>query len=266
MRLGCCASYEQGEACKAVGFDFVEEHIQRLLKGEEDETAWAASAPNIDVLALPIEAANCLVPGSLPVVGPKRDFEALTKYIGRVVERAAKLGIAYLVFGSGGARKRPAGFDEDETFEQLLEFTQMTGDACGKHGVVLVIEHLKHGESNTLNMLEDCMKLHDAVNHEAVEMLVDSFHYGQNNEQDDALLAIGNHLKHVHISEPIDRIEPGGHDDPDKSFDFEHFFTLCRKLGYDDCVSLECKWSRPMEEVGRDTVAYIRDAWNRAGS
>jgi len=266
MRLGCCGSIDQSETYKSAGFDFVEVNIQGVLKGTVDDQTWAADAPNPDTLALPIEAANCLVPGNMPIVGPDRDFDALTVYMNRVAERARKLGIQRLVFGSGGARKRPAGVEPDDAFKQLVAFAQMAGDACGGNDVVLVIEHLNKGETNTLNSLEACMQLHEAVQHPHVQVLVDSYHYGLEDEDDEALLTIGDHLMHVHIAEPIDRIQPGGHDDPSKSFDFEHFFALCRKLGYDERVSFEGKWTKPVEEIGSTTAALIRDAWARAGS
>ncbi len=61
--------------------------------------------------ALPISAANSLVPGDLKIVGPVVDFERLRKYIGNVTARAQRVGMKTLVFGSGGARNVPDGFD-----------------------------------------------------------------------------------------------------------------------------------------------------------
>src|SRR5690606_12018735 len=122
------------------------------------------------------------------------------------------------------------------------------------------------GETNTLNSLSDCTALCEAVDHPGLQMLVDSYHYGLEKESDEALLEIGSRLKHVHVAEPIDRIEPGGHGPgSDKSFDFETFFCLLQKINYDERISFEGKWSRPIGEIGPAVVSRLRQWWENAG-
>src|SRR5690625_2069721 len=100
MRLGCCGSIEQAGMLKDAGFDFLEVAVGPVLMGQAEDAAWADAAKAAAGSALPIEAANCLVPGSLPVVGPQRDVAALTQYMQRVAKRAGQVGIQRLVFGS----------------------------------------------------------------------------------------------------------------------------------------------------------------------
>ena len=268
MRLGCCGSYEQAKAMKDAGFDFVEVNVQGVLKGQEDDAAWSASAPDPVKLALPIEAANCLVPGGLPIVGPERDMAALTQYMSRVTQRAQKLGIRRLVFGSGGARKRPEGVDEATATAQIEEFAKMAAEEAGQREVVIVVEHLNQGETNTINSLADELALVEQTDHPALAALVDSYHYGLENEDVQAILNLGDRLKHVHVAEPKDRVQPGAHgpfgEHPD-AFDFESFFCALRKIGYDEGISFEGKWAKPMEEAGAETVDYLRSVWTAAG-
>ncbi len=267
MRLGCCGGLEQAEVVRQAGFDFLEVNVQQVLRGQEDDATWAKGAPDLAKLALPIEAANCLVPGSLPILGPARDFEALTSYMRRVAKRAAQLGMAVLVFGSGGARRKPEGFSAAQAADQLAQFTRMAGEQCADHGVTLVIEHLHRGETNTVNRLSQARSLCDEVNHPGVAVLVDSFHYRLEKENDENLLDLGNRIAHVHVAEVVDRLQPGGHgDDAEKAFDFVHFFSLLHKLGYDQRVSIECKWQPPLAEAGAATAKMLRQAWEEAGS
>lgn len=267
MRLGCCGGVEQAAVVKELGFDFLEVNVQAVLRGQDDDTTWSKSAPDPAKLPLPIEAANCLVPGSLPIVGPARDLEALTRYMRNVAHRARQLGLKVLVFGSGGARKKPDGFSASHAAAQLAEFTRMAGACCGEQGVTVVIEHLHRGETNTINRLSQARSLCDEVNDPAVAMLVDSYHYGLEKEKDDDLLELGDRIVHVHVAEVVDRIQPGGHgDDAEKAFDFEHFFSLLHKLGYNSRVSIEAGWKPSLQEAGAATAAFLREVWERAGS
>jgi len=267
MRLGCCGSIEQAELFKAVGFDFLEVNVQQVLRGDDDDATWSASAPDLGKLALPIEAANCLVPGSHPIVGPQRDLKVLSAYMHRVARRAKQLGLKILVFGSGGARKRPEGVDTKQADDHLAEFTRIAGDACAACDVTLVIEHLHRGETNTLNRLRETRELCDRVRHSHVAVLVDSYHYALEKERDDNLLILGDRLAHVHIAEPIDRIQPGAHGpagESPKAFDFEHFFALLCKIGYRGRISIEAGWTGPIDQAGPPCVAMLRQAWDVA--
>src|SRR5688500_15748700 len=129
----------------------------------------------------------------------------------RVAKRAKRLGIERLVFGSGGARKRPAGVDEETARVHLAEFTRMAGEVCAHHGVTLVIEHLNRGETNTLNTLAEARDLCEGVDHPGVQMLVDSYHYGLEKENDQAVLDLDGTLRHVHVAEVVGRVQPGAH-------------------------------------------------------
>lgn len=266
MRLGCCGSLDDAKMLRDAGFDFLEVNVQGVLRGDDSDAAYDATAPNPDKLALPVEAANCLVPGSRPIVGPSRDLAGLRDYMARVSKRGQRLGVKRFVFGSGGARKRPDGFPEAQAAEHLAEFTELAGEACAKHDIILVIEHLNRGETNTLNSLADCQALCEQVDEPSVQMLVDSYHYGLEKENDQAVLDLQGLLRHVHIAEVVDRIQPGGHSAASgKAFDFEDFFCLLRKIGYDERIALECKWTRPVPEIGEVTQRLVRESWNAAG-
>ncbi|MEX0745962.1 MAG: sugar phosphate isomerase/epimerase family protein [Phycisphaeraceae bacterium] len=264
MRLGCCAGFDRIEQVKQAGFDFMEVNVQAVLRGEVDDAEWAAAAPAVDTLALPIEAANCLVPGSLPIVGPKRDLPQLRTYMARVAERAGRLGIRRLVLGSGGARRRPDETAEAEAMDQLVEFARLAGDACASHGIVLVIEHLRQQETNTINTLAQMHELVDRADHPQVLALVDTYHFGVEDDSEEALVALGDRIAHVHLAEPAGRVEPGAAGDGAESFDFVHFFSLLRKTGYDQRLSIEAKLSGPIEQAGPAAVRFIRTSWEQA--
>src|SRR4051812_13041793 len=102
MKFGICTSFTNAAAVKAAGWDYVEENVQSLLQGTVTDQEWKQE-PAAKAAALPIPAANSLVPASLKITGPDVDPNALGCYMETVVRRAANLGIKTLVFGSGAA-------------------------------------------------------------------------------------------------------------------------------------------------------------------
>lgn len=265
MRLGCCGTMDDATVMKAVGFDFLEVNIQAVLQGGISCKEWRE--PDMASLPLPIEAANSLLPASMPVIGPDRDLAKLTKYMERTAKRARKLGIERLVFGSGGARKRPEDVSLELANEQLAEFTTIAADACGEHGVILVIEHLNSKECNMINKLDEARALCEAVNHPNCMGLVDSYHYGLENDTEQAVLDMGPILRHVHLAEPDSGRGEPWHPAADggSGFDFDDFFCLLRKIGYNERISIEARWSGPIAEKGEQVVKRLREAWTCAG-
>ena len=269
MRIGCVGSIEQAGIIKAAGFDYLEVIVQHVLRGEESDETWSKTAPDPAKLPLPIEAANMLVPGKFPIVGPARDIPLLTAYMKRVAARAKRVGIKTLVFGSGGARKRPDGVSAATTLEHLTQFTRMAGEACGEQGVTLVLEHLNRKEANTINSLEEALHICNLVDLPSVAVLADTYHFGLENETENALLACNGQLQHVHVAEVAGRVAPGAgawvkDGLPGQPFDFVEFFETLRKMGYDGRIAIECAWPEPIEVRGAEAAAFLKKAWAEA--
>lgn len=269
MRIGCVASIDQAAIVKAAGFDFLEVIVQHVLRGEETDETWDKTAPDPAKLPLPIEAANMLVPAKFPIVGPARDLSVLSTYMKRVASRAKRLGIQTLVFGSGGARKRPDDVPLTTTLEHLTQFTRMAGEICGEQGVMLVIEHLNRKEANTINSLEESLHICNLVNLPSVAVLADTYHFGLENETEAALLNCDGQLQHVHVAEVAGRVPPGAGEWlpgglTGAAFDFVEFFETLHKMGYDGRIAIECAWPEPIEKRGAHAAAFLRKAWTDA--
>lgn len=265
MKLGCCGGLESAQQMRDAGFDFIEVGVQAVLKGQTPSSEWDATAPDPAKLPLPIEAANGLLPGTLPVVGPARDLVALQDYMQRVAKRAQRLGIRRLVFGSGKARQRPAEVSPEEAMQHIIEFSAMAAQVCAHHDVILVVEHLNSGECNTVNRLDETRAICEAVNHPALQGLVDSYHYGLEKDTEQAVLDLGPMIRHVHVAEVDGRGQPGHPAHADQAFDFAEFFCLLRKTGYNERISIEARWSGPIAEKGPAVVELLRKAWDTAG-
>src|SRR3982751_5896452 len=110
MKFGVCCPIEQSHPAKAAGWDFVEIRVDQFIQGLIPDERWHG-AKIAAGSALPVIAANVLVPPVLKITGPKASIDRLRPYMSTVMGRSSGIGIKTLVFGSGGARNVPDGFE-----------------------------------------------------------------------------------------------------------------------------------------------------------
>lgn len=255
MLIGICGSADQASALKELGFDFLEENVQRFLKPRESNEAFQSSAPG----ALTVPAANCFLPGDLKVVGPKVDSAALHAYADRAFERAHNIGLDTIVFGSGGARAIPEGWAKAKAEEQFVEALKELGARAEGWGVYVAVEPLNRGECNFINSLAEGAALVRAADHPNVRLLVDFFHMLRDDEPAAEILKVGDLIQHVHIAEKAKRTAPGVAGD-----DFSAFLGALKEVGYSDKISLECGWGDLNAEAPK-SIAYLRKQMKAAG-
>jgi sugar phosphate isomerase/epimerase len=258
MRFGICTKASRAGEVRTAGADFVEENVQTFLRGLVEDAEWQGTwtAPS----ALPVSAANSLVPGDLKIVGPVVDFERLQKYIANVTVRAQRVGIKILVFGSGGARNVPDGFDRAKAQEQIVAFCKMAADACARTGITLVAEPLNKGECNIINTVGEAMTYVRQVNHKSFQCLADSYHFWMENEQLSELEAAAPWVRHVHVADLEGRVAAG---ESGKS-DYRPFFRVLKRAKYAGAISVEALNFNDFETVGKRVIAFLHRQWDEA--
>lgn len=237
MQLGICGGPEIASAAKAAGYNYLELNTQAHLQGEADEAVFQPILEQIKNCGMPCLAANVFVPGHLKITGADVDFPRLTRYVSVVLERAERAGIRAIVFGSGGARRIPDGFDRSQAYAQLVTFGHMVAPISADHGVTIAVEPLNTGETNVLNSVREGLNYVKDVNHPAFRLLVDAYHWAKENEPAADIVTAGDWLAHAHIATYAKRLSPGA-----EACDFGPFFTALHQAGYDLLLSIEAGW------------------------
>jgi D-psicose/D-tagatose/L-ribulose 3-epimerase len=257
MRFGICTTIEKSAAARDAGWDYIEESVQGLLQGLEPDERWTGPA-RAKASALPILAANMLVPAALKITGPDVDVEKLSSYMREVLRRADQMNIRTLVFGSGGARNVPDAFPCDTAAEQITEFVRTSASVAAECGVTIVIEPLHRGECNIINSVAEAMKYVVAVGHPNLRCLVDSYHSWVEDEPlDDVRLAMPS-IQHVHVADKIGRVAPG----ESGQSDYRPLFRVLKDGGYDGLISVEASFDVPVS--GKRVLEFLRKQWNDA--
>jgi sugar phosphate isomerase/epimerase len=259
MIYGVCTDPEDTAALAEAGFEFVELHVQRHLRPEKGEAAFLPQLERIQAAALPCAAANCFIPAHLKITGPQVDSDALARYVEVACERARRADIESIVFGSGGARTVPDGFDHRRAWEQLVGFGRMLGPAAQRHGVTIAVEPLNKRETNILNSVNEGARYVHEVNHPSVRLLVDGYHWALERESTADIVAAGSLLCHVHIATYRTRLAPGA-----EPCDFGPFFQALKDGGYDGRISIEGKWDNFADQAA-GALAELTQATQAAG-
>ncbi len=239
MQYGVCADPDVAPALAEAGFDFIELHVQNHLKTTASEGAFLEELPRIKAAPLPALAANCFIPGHLKITGPSVDWLALESYVTTTFERAQAAGIETIVFGSGGARQIPEGFDRDRAWKQLVQFGKMVGPLAKTHAVTVVVEPLNttKGACNVLTSVGESARYVRDVDHANVRLLADAYHWKLDQDSYAELLANAPLLHHVHVATVTSRLAPGL-----EPCDLGDFFQALQLGGYDGPISIEARW------------------------
>ncbi len=251
MKLGCCLPRERIAEARAAGFEYAELTVTDNLRPLEDEASWRAIRREIEAGGLPVEATNVFFPGDFHLTGPQTDAAAIRAYVETAVRRAAEIGVAVMVFGSGRARNAPAGWPPDRALQQVGEVLRTMGEVGARHGVTIALEPLRRAESNLVHTVAEGLALVRPLQHPWVGVLADSYHMYEEREPLDNLLAAGDLLRHVHIS-AADRRAPGT-----DQYDYAGFFARLKQTGYRGRVSAECEWE-DWESERRKVVTFLR--------
>lgn len=270
MRLGCCAGREAvigsaGSDAKGIkdrlewfrecGFDYLELGVSWVAGLEKD--AFTALARAVAAGPIPVEACNTFVPAEIPIVGPKRDPERLRSYVQAALDRVKELGCTVVVFGSGGARRFPEGYDSGRAWNELLDFCRMAADEAGRRGITIVLEPLRYQECNVINAVATGYLFVRLVNHPHFQLLADSYHMEEIGEPLSVLYLVYPALRHVHTAD-TGRCRPGA-----GTYDHAALFRTLNEVGYQGSVSIECRWV-DLEAEAPLAVAHLRQAWRAA--
>jgi D-psicose/D-tagatose/L-ribulose 3-epimerase len=252
VTIGYCT--DDLEKAKKAGFDYVELPVRSFANLSDED--FAKLVDRHKAAGIPTPVGNLFLPGDLKVVGPEIDKAAQMAYVGRAFDRAARLGLKVIVFGSGGSRKIPDGFSKDEAWKQLVDFAKRIAPEAKKRKIVVAVEPLRRQETNTINTAAEGLAWVQAVGHPNFQLMVDFYHLASEKEDPAILVKARKELRHIHIANPNGRVFPQSPDE----YDYSGFFDNLRKIKYRGGISVEGR-ARDFEADAPKALTLLRSAW-----
>ncbi|GAB3999907.1 hypothetical protein GCM10028807_51480 [Spirosoma daeguense] len=239
LPLGVCTTYDKADLLKKLGYTFVEESVGKfLIPDSGGDTQYEANKTALKKEGVPVRSYIYFFPGKLKSVGPDIHHEAILERADLALRRAKECGSKNIVFGSGGSRFIPDGFDRDKAKAQHIALCQKMAPLAEKHGVTLAVEPLNRGETNFINSLADGVEIIRAVNNPWFKLQCDIYHMLKESESPDEIVKYADYITHCHIAEKETRSAPGV-----KGDDFRPYFRALKKIKYKGGLSLECVWT-----------------------
>ncbi len=255
ITIGLCGAWENSPLAKQAGCSYIEEGVAKLVMPSQPDSAFNQQFDKLSSQPLPIQCVNLFLPGEMHAVGDHADHEAIVNYSAVAFGRIEKVGANILVFGSGGARKIPDGFDRVEAKEQFISLCKTLSPMAAKHHITLAVEQLNRGETNFINTLQEAGEIVDAVNHPHLKMICDIYHALRENDPASELVRLNERIVHCHLAEREDRTPPGTRGD-----DFTPYLRALKKINYKGKISLECRWKNLEAELPV-AVNVLKEQW-----
>ncbi len=256
-KLGVCSSLKNAEILKTAGADYIEAGVRRYLIPTESDEKFGEKFAAFKQSALPIYSCNGFLPGSLKSTGADAVHDKILDYAEVAFRRAQQSGIKIIVFGSGGSRKIPEGFDAGQGRKQFISLLKRMGPIAKKYGVTVVIEPLNKKECNFINTVSEGTDIARQVGHANIKVLADFYHMMRENEGPESILKAGKDLRHCHIAELRGRTPPGVNGD-----DFTGYFQALKTIGYKGRISIECRW-KDLNEQAPKAVETLKEQINQ---
>ena len=233
IRIGVCTDIKKINEVAEIGFDYLEASVAGITAMSEEEFQEALRL--VSEAPIKVEACNCLLPGTIKVVGDEVNAQAIHDYLDLAFPRIRQLGCKVVVFGSGRSREVPEGFDTGKAWRQISNFLRMAERHAMENDLVIAIEPLRAGECNIMNFVSEATLMASLIQMPHIAVLGDTYHMAMGSEPFSALKMAGAQLKHVHTANAIGRKYPK-EGDGEK---YQELFDTLKEIGYEGRVSVE---------------------------
>ena len=254
VQVGYCSTLANVDAAKTAGFDYLELGTSEIA-GLSDED-FEKTVVRLKAVGLPVPVTNLFVPASIKLTGPDVNPTQQMDYVRKAFGRLKRLGTGIVVFGSGGARRVPEGFDRDAAWKQLVDFGRRAAEEAKGHGITITIEPLRRQESNIINSAAEGLELVKAIAHPNFQLMIDFYHLASEKEDPSIIVRAKDHLRHLHMANPQGRVFPLVWEE----YDYAAFFANLRKIGYDKRISVEAG-SKDIPGEGAKAIVLLRRAF-----
>ncbi|MGZ8510727.1 MAG: sugar phosphate isomerase/epimerase family protein [Chitinophagaceae bacterium] len=243
-RLGLVAPLEQDSIIYASGFRMLGESVGRMLSPSLTEEQFQQNLARIRKARCRVFLCNIFFPGTMKIAGPEVDENRVLGFADTVFSRAKKAGIPFIILGSGGARRIPAGYDMEKAKVDFASLCRKLAEIAAKYRIMIALESLQAAETNFLITLNSAAEVVRAVDHPNFKLNADIFHMMREGETPQSIVDAADILVYCEIAEKQKRSFPGVQGD-----DFKPWLRALRKAKYKGPVFIEGNTNDPGNDI-----------------
>jgi sugar phosphate isomerase/epimerase len=239
------------EDARAAGFEYMELAMQDVIDLSDQD--FERTAARLGALGVPARGGYNIIPAELKTVGPEIDTARQDQHLARVLGRAARLGLSFVVLNNGPSRRIPEGFSREQAQQQFVDFSRRAAAAAAAHGIAVLLQPLRDSDTNFVTKIADAVAVVKAVRRPNYRLLVDYSFMTIQHEQPAALAAARGLIGQVWMANPNGRGYPLGADQAD----YAGFFRALRQAGYRGGLSIHARTDLFAADAPRG-IAFLR--------
>lgn len=237
--IGIVENIQSDSMLAAAGYHHLVESVAKLISPKSvSEEQLNKNVMQIRKMKTTLLALNIFMPGDLKLVGPQMNEQAILSYAEEVFKRCNRAGVDLIIWGSGGARRVPDGFDHATAKEQFISIARKVAELAKKYRLRLALENLNSTETNFITTVAEALEVVKKVNHPHFRLCADIYHMLKEGEAPAVLEQSSEYLIHVDIAEKENRAAPGTMGD-----DFTPYLKALKTINYHGKIVLECRWT-----------------------
>lgn len=236
--IGVVQNIENDSLLNAFGYTCLIENTAKLFSPRNvSEKLFTEHLQTIKKLQVPLLAVNIFIPGDLKVVGPSVDEKSVLSYVEVVFQRAHASGLKMIIWGSGGSRGVPDGFDRAKAKQQFIYIAKKIATLAAKYDITLALESLNSTEANFITTVKEALEVVKTVDHKNLRLCVDIYHMLKEGEAPEIIAQTKKYVVYCELAEKEGRTAPGVQGD-----DFRPYFSALKNVGYKGKIVIECRW------------------------
>lgn len=255
--IGVVQNLENDSILQAFGYTCLVESTSKILSPRNvSDQQFQTHLQTIRKLKVPLFACNLFIPGDLKVVGPNINEAAVLHYVEIVLQRAHAANLKMIIWGSGGSRSVPDGFDHAKAKEQFIAIAKKIARLATKYKIGVAIENLNSTECNFITTVKENLEIVQAVDHPNIRMCVDVYHMLKESEAPEIMVKAKKYIAYCEVAEKEKRTPPGVEGD-----DFTPYLLALKTIGYSGKIVIECRWDN-IETQGAKAYQSLSDQLN----
>jgi sugar phosphate isomerase/epimerase len=243
-QLGIVDHLEQDNLIYESGFRMLGVTVGELIAPSLTEEQFQLNLARLKKSRCKVFLCNVFFPGKIKIAGPDVNEKRVLAYADSVFFRAKKAGVPFIVLGSGGARRIPAGYDAQKAQADFAVLCRKLAIGAKKHNIMIALESLEATETNFLITLKSAAEVVRAVDHPNFKLNADIFHMMREGESPQSIVDAGDLLVYCEIAEKEKRSLPGVQGD-----DFKPYLRALRKVNYKGPIFIEGNTKDPGTDI-----------------
>lgn len=247
----------EADQIAAAGYDAVELHIKEIMSFDDLEYQKARKLVKDSGIAS--EVFDNPLPLDVVVADDSFDFAYYTEYLKKAVDRTARMGARYFVYGNGKTRSLPEGAGREEAAKKNEQLIVTLCDIARAYNITIMMEPLAAAICNSVLSVPEAYDYAKKLGCGNLKTLLDFRWFIAGGHPYSDIVEYADFIKHVHVDNPLlpfpERRVPMAGD----GFNYGTLFETLKSISYKGYISYEANTFNDYQQDIRKGLGLLKD-------